>query len=76
MIVCEGEVAVLGAQGEFEPHVSWRYILVCCRDLYNQLECERWGAVSGGVGVAWGSLMEILGLDLIVAASPVQHYPK
>lgn len=30
-------------------------------------------SVSGGVGVAWGSLMGILGLDLIMAASPMQH---
>lgn len=50
VIICEGEVAVLGAQGESEPHVCRRYVLVCCRDLYNQLECERWGTVSGGVG--------------------------
>lgn len=73
MIIREGEVAVFSAQGEFELHVSWCYILVYCRDLHDQLECERSGMVSSGVGVARGSVMETLGLDLTTAASHLQH---
>lgn len=57
MIINEGEVAVLSAQGELELHVSWCYILVCCRDLHDQLEGGRWGMVSGGVELAGVSVM-------------------
>ena len=57
MIINEGEVAVLSAQGELELHISWCYILVCCRDLHDQLEGGRWGVVSGGVELAGVSVM-------------------
>lgn len=30
VIIREGEVAVLSAQGELELHISWCYILVYC----------------------------------------------
>ena len=43
MIINEGEVAVLSAQGELELHISWCYILVYCRDLHDQLEGGRRG---------------------------------
>lgn len=43
MIIREGEVAVLGVQGELELHVFWCYVLVCRQDLHHQLECGRWG---------------------------------
>lgn len=46
MIVREGEVAVLRIQGEFELDIPWSYVLVCCRDLHDQLEYGRWGMVS------------------------------
>lgn len=71
-IIHEGEVAVFSAQGEFELHVSWCYVLVCCRDLHNQLECGRWRLVSCGIGMVWGSVMETLGLDLTMAATHLQ----
>lgn len=73
VIICQGEVAVLSAQREFEFHISWRYVLIYCRDLHDQLECGKCGTVSGGVGVAGGSVMVTLVSDLTVAASFLQH---
>ena len=63
MIINEGEVAVLSAQGELELHVSWCYILVCCRDLHDQLEGGRWGMVSGGVEQLLGRMVESVQQD-------------
>lgn len=57
MIIREGEVAVLSAQGKLELHISWCYILVYCRDLHDQLEGGRWGPVISGVGLAGVSVM-------------------
>lgn len=51
MVVYEGEVAVLVFQGKLELWVYWHHILVCCRDLYYQLECERWGMIGVVLGV-------------------------
>lgn len=69
VIIYEGEVAVLGAQGEFELHVSWCNVLVYCRDLHDQLEYGKWGVVSGGVRVVRSLVVVTVGLDLIMAAS-------
>lgn len=41
MVIHEGEVAILGAQGEFELHIPWCYVFVSRRDLHHQLECGR-----------------------------------
>lgn len=73
VIICEGEVAVLSAQGEFELHISWCYVLVYCRDLHDQLEYGKWGTGVGGVGVAGGLVVVTLGSDLTMAGSHLQH---
>lgn len=50
VVIYEGEVAVLSLQGKLELCVWWHYILVCCRDLYHHLQCERWEMIR----VVWG----------------------
>lgn len=72
VIICEGEVAVLSAQGESELHISWCYVLVYCRDLHDQLVYGKW-RIRDGIGVAGGFVVVTLGSDLTTVASHLQH---